>query len=62
MWSFVLRKKSKLSDSNVESPNEADDGLQWIWLGFAPKTRLILATVVGPRTYETALALIKIIA
>lgn len=62
MWSFVMRKRSELSNSDVESPNEAVDGRQWVWIGFAPKTRLILATLVGPRTYETALALIKMIA
>jgi IS1 family transposase/transposase-like protein len=62
MWSFVLRKKSELANSEVESPNGAVDGRQWVWIGFAPKSRLILATVVGPRTYETALALIKMIA
>lgn len=62
MWSYVLRKKSLLSGSDIESPQGAEDGRQWVWIGFAPATRLILATVVGPRTYETALSLIKKIA
>jgi IS1 family transposase/transposase-like protein len=62
MWSYVLRKKSILSGSDIESPEGAEDGRQWIWIGFAPASRLILTTVVGPRTYETALSLIKIIA
>jgi IS1 family transposase/transposase-like protein len=62
MWSYVLRKKSLLSVSDIESPDGAEDGRQWIWIGYAPVSRLILATVVGPRTYETALTLIKTIA
>lgn len=62
MWSFVLRKKSKASGSDIESPQGAEDGRQWVWVGFAPASRLILTTVVGPRTYETALTLIKTIA
>lgn len=63
MWSYVLRKKSILSgNSDMESPDDAEDGRQWVWIGFAPKTRLILASSVGPRTYETALTLIKQIA
>ncbi len=62
MWSYVLRKKSLLSGSDIESPQGAEDGRQWVWIGYAPATRLILATVVGPRTYETALTLIKTIA
>ncbi len=62
MWSYVLRKKSKLSGSDIESPDGAEDGRQWVWIGFAPASRLILATVVGPRTYGTALTLIKAIA
>ena len=62
MWSYVLRKKSVLSGTDMESPEGAEDGRQWVWIGFAPATRLILATVVGPRTYETALSLIKKIA
>ncbi len=62
MWSFVLRKKSKKSGSDIESPQGAEDGRQWVWVGFAPVSRLILTTVVGPRTKETALTLIKAIA
>ncbi|MEQ8192645.1 MAG: hypothetical protein ABRQ39_32065 [Candidatus Eremiobacterota bacterium] len=62
MWNYVLRKKSKLSASDIESPDGAEDGRQWIWIGFAPVSRLILATVVGPRTFGTALTLIKAIA
>lgn len=59
MWSIVKRKVSELAEGEVESPQEADDGRQWVWLSYAPEFRLILATVVGPRTAETALTLIQ---
>jgi IS1 family transposase/transposase-like protein len=60
MWSFVQRKVSEhAADGEQESPQEADDGRQWVWLSYAPEFRLILAAVVGPRTSETALTLIQ---
>jgi IS1 family transposase/transposase-like protein len=62
MWSFVKRKVSLQADGDPESPQEADDGRQWVWVSYAPSCRLILATVVGPRTYETALKLIHLTA
>ncbi len=62
MWSFVRRKVSEVADGELESPPEADDGRQWVWLSYAPEFRLILGTVVGPRTYETALKLIEVTA
>jgi len=62
MWTFVKRKVSQQAENGVESPQEADDGRQWVWLSYAPACRLILATVVGPRTTETALKLIRLTA
>jgi IS1 family transposase len=60
MWTFVQRKVSAHAvDGEQESPQDADDGRQWVWLSDAPEFRLMLATVVGPRTSETALALIR---
>jgi IS1 family transposase/transposase-like protein len=59
MWSFVKRKVSELAEGDVESPQEADDGRQWVWLSYAPEFRLILAAVVGPRTSETAVTLMQ---
>jgi len=60
MWSFVLRKISEhAKDGNHESPQESEDGRQWVWISYAPEFRLILAVIVGPRTYETALTLIQ---
>ena len=59
MWSFVKRKISnKSKDKEPESCQEAEDGRQWIWISYAQEYRLILAMVVGPRTFETALSLI----
>lgn len=58
MWSFVKRKVSELAEGEGESPQEADDGRQWVWLSYAPEFRLLLATVVGPRPAETAWTLI----
>lgn len=62
MWSFVRRKISEQSTAEKESPQGAKDGRQWIWVSYAPQFRLILATVVGPRTYQTALMLIQMTA
>jgi IS1 family transposase len=62
MWNFIERKHSRQADSAGESPDLAEDGRQWIWIGFAPEFRLILATVVGPRTYQSALLLVSMIA
>jgi IS1 family transposase len=62
MWRFVKRKVSDLADGEPESPQEAEDGRQWVWIGDAPACRVIIATVVGPRTAETALTLIQVIA
>lgn len=60
MWNFVFRKISEQSDDGVESFEDCKDGRQWIWVSFAPEFRLILATYVGPRTFESALKLIEL--
>jgi IS1 family transposase/transposase-like protein len=62
MWSFVRRKISEKAGNDIESPQEAQDGRQWVWISYAPEFRLILAAVVGPRTFETALTLIEMTA
>jgi IS1 family transposase len=60
MWSYVQRKVSaQATDGEQESPHNAEDGRQWVWVSYAPTFRLILATVVGPRTSETASTLIQ---
>ncbi len=62
MWNFVRRKISEKAGNDIESPQEAQDGRQWVWISYAPEFRLILAAVVGPRTFETALTLIEMTA
>ena len=59
MWNFVARKHSQEEPSAKESPQESQDGRQWIWISYAPQFCLMLATFVGPRTFESALALIR---
>lgn len=62
MWSFVRRKISQTAGECQESPQESDDGRQWVWISYAPEYRLILAAIVGPRVFETALSLIQMTA
>jgi IS1 family transposase len=62
LWSFVLRKRATGAESNGESPEESSDGRQWVWVSFAPEFRLLLATYVGPRTFQSALKLIQLTA
>ena len=62
LWSFVLRKRSKSAEASGESPEESSDGRQWVWVSFAPEYRLLLATYVGPRTFQSALKLIQLTA
>jgi IS1 family transposase/transposase-like protein len=60
LWSFVRRKVSKrAAGGSQESPSDAEDGRQWVWLSYAPAFRLILSAVVGPRTSETASTLVR---
>lgn len=62
MWSFVARKHAKEAEPDGESPTTSADGRQGIWLSSAPEWRLMLATVVGPRTADSALTLIQLTA
>lgn len=59
MWNFITRKHSQEEPTAKESPQESQDGRQWIWISYAPQFCLMLATFVGPRTFESALALIR---
>ena len=59
MWNFIRRKRSQEAGSEQESGPDTQDGRQWIWISYAPEWRLMLASVVGPRTAESALALIR---
>lgn len=58
-WAFILRKHATEADPDGESTEESADGRQWVWVSFAPEFRLLLATDVGPRTFQSALQLIQ---
>lgn len=62
LWTFVTRKHATEAELDGESPDTSVDGRQWIWLSYAPEWRLMLATVVGPRTARRALTLIQLTA
>ena len=62
MWNFIERKRSAQDTPQGESLAEATDGRQWIWVSYAPQFRLILATVVGPRCFASAVQLIQLTA
>ena len=62
MWNFIKRKHSQELPDQKESPQEAPDGRQWIWISYAPEFRLMLAAFVGPRTAQSALTLIRMTA
>jgi IS1 family transposase/transposase-like protein len=59
MWSFIRRKHALQADADGESTEWSEDGRQWVWISFAPEFRLILAALVGPRTFDSALQLIQ---
>jgi transposase-like protein len=62
LWSFIARKHATAAGADGESPEESTDGRQWVWVSFAPEFRLLLATYVGPRTFQSALHLIQMTA
>jgi IS1 family transposase/transposase-like protein len=62
MWNFIKRKRSQQPGDGPEATPDSEDGRQWIWISFAPEFRLMLSCVVGPRTSESALALIRMTA
>jgi len=62
MWTFVTRKHAKTAACDGESLDTSADGRQWIWVSYAPEWRLMLTTVVGPRTARSALTLIQLTA
>src|SRR5215467_1741835 len=62
MWNFIRRKHAQQAGPDGESSDLSADGRQWVWISFAPEFRLILAAFVGPRTFASALRLIKMTA
>jgi IS1 family transposase/transposase-like protein len=62
MWSFIRRKQAQQAGPDGESTDRSKDERQWVWRSFAPEFRLLLAAFVGPRTFNSALQLIKMTA
>jgi IS1 family transposase len=58
MWNFIERKHARETDAAGESLPDGEDGRQWVWISFAPEFRLMIAAVVGPRTLDTAKAVV----
>src|SRR5262245_5459853 len=58
MWNFIERKHAGETDAAGESLPGSVDGRQWVWISFAPEFRLMIAAVVGPRTLDTAKAVV----
>jgi IS1 family transposase len=58
MWHFVERKHARETDAAGASLPGGEDGRQWVWISFAPEFRLMIAAVVGPRTLDTAKAVV----
>ncbi|MDE3091206.1 MAG: hypothetical protein KGJ80_17700, partial [Chloroflexota bacterium] len=59
LWNFIARKHSAHDTAQGESQPDSSDGRQWVWLSYAPQFRLIVAAVVGPRCFESAVQLIR---
>jgi IS1 family transposase len=59
---WVARKPATEAVFDGERPDTSVEGRHWIWLSAAPAWRLLLATVVGPRTASSALPLIQLTA
>jgi IS1 family transposase/transposase-like protein len=60
MWNFIERKHARETDEAGESLPEGADGRPWVWVSFAPEFRLMIAAVVGPRTLDTAKAVVAV--
>jgi IS1 family transposase/transposase-like protein len=62
MWNVINRKHAQQAEADGESSDLDEDGRQWVWISVAPEFRLILAALVGPRTFESAWQLIQMTA
>ena len=51
LWSFVHTKEAHLPCAKIYSESYGD---AWVWLAFAPVSRLVLAFVIGKRVQENA--------
>lgn len=62
LWAFIRRKHATEAAPEGESTEQSRDGRQWVWVSFAPEFRLLLATYVGPRTFQSAWQLMQLTA
>ena len=58
MWNCIERQHARETDETGESLPDGEDGRQWVWVSCAPEFRLMITAVVGPRTLDTAKAVI----
>jgi len=58
MWNCIGRTHARETDAAGERVPAAEDGRPWVWSSFAPELRWMSAAVVGPRTRDTATAVV----
>jgi IS1 family transposase len=61
-WHCMRRTQALQAGPDGESTDGSEDGRQWVWSSVAPEFRLLLAVLVGPRTFDRALQLIQMTA
>ena len=57
-WSCSRRTQGQQAGPDGESTDRGEDGRPWVWSSFAPELRWMSAAVVGPRTRDTATAVV----
>ena len=60
MWNVIERQHACEADPAGERLPDGEDERQWVWISFAPELRVMIAAVVGPRTRDTAKAVVAI--
>ena len=58
MWHCIERTHAGETDPAGESLPDSEEGRPGVWISFAPEGRLMIAAVVGPRTLDTAQAVV----
>jgi transposase-like protein len=58
MWNCIERQHARETDAAGDSLPNSEDGRQGVWVSFAPEFRLMIAAIVGPRTLDTAKAVV----
>jgi hypothetical protein len=57
-WNCLARKHACETDTAGESLPDSEEGRHGVWISCAPECRLMRAAVVGPRTRDTAKAVV----